>query len=138
MKFFDLSPKFVEELAGCDKVIATAGNQLISECRYFGKPILTIPEPGQYEQAVNAHFVEEIGLGRACEVKNLSPEVIQDFISGFQCRSERIPNGIFEVIRVIREQLSTVLSVEPALKTGDDGPKVNRTLQNRGHALETT
>jgi uncharacterized protein (TIGR00661 family) len=137
MKFFDLSPKFVEELAACDKVISTAGNQLISECRYFGKPILTIPEPGQYEQAVNAHFVEEIGLGRSCAVKKLTPEVIQDFISSFQCQSERIPNGIFEVIRVIREQLSTVLSVEPQLKSGDDVVEVNRTLRNRGHALKT-
>jgi len=137
MKFFDLSPKFIEDLASCDKVIATAGNQLISECRYFGKPILTIPEPGQYEQAVNAHFVEEIGLGRACEVKNLTPEIIQDFFSSTWGQSEGIPNGVFEVIRVIREQLSTVLGVEPEPKTGDDISQVNRTLRNRGHALET-
>lgn len=135
MQFFDLSPNFVQHLAACDKVIASAGNQLISECRYLGKPILAIPEPGQYEQAVNACFVEEIGLGRSCEAERLTPEVVQSFLSGFQLRSERTPNGISEVIRVIQETLSSVLSVEPARKTREDVSKVSRMLQNRDPAL---
>ena len=119
-RFFDLSPHFVDDLASCDRVISTAGNQLISECRYFQKPILAIPEPGQYEQGVNAHFVEEIGLGKSCEVDNLTADVVNTFISSFKSRSEQIPNGISDVIRVIRQHLPSVFSVESQDGTGEN------------------
>jgi hypothetical protein len=101
-------------------VIAPAGNQLISECRYFQKSILAIPEPGQYEQGVNAHFVEEIGLGRSYEVDQLSSDAVNTFISRFNCSSERIPNGISDVIHVIRQHLPSVFSVESQAGSGED------------------
>lgn len=119
-RFFDLSPNFVHDLATCDRVIAPAGNQLISECRYFQKPILAIPEPGQYEQAVNAHFAEEIGLGSSCEVSQLSSEIVNTYISGFSCQSNRIPNGVHDVIRVIQTYLPHVFSVESQSGSGED------------------
>ncbi|MBD3672789.1 MAG: hypothetical protein HUJ26_04620 [Planctomycetaceae bacterium] len=119
-RFFDLSPDFVHDLASCDRVIAPAGNQLISECRYFQKPILAIPEPGQYEQAINAHFAEEIGLGTSCEVSELTTEILNTFISRFSCRSNRIPNGVHDVIRVIRTYLPNVFGVESYGDSGED------------------
>ena len=47
--------KFAADLASSRAVVATAGHQLISEARYFGKPLLVVPMPNQHEQAINAH-----------------------------------------------------------------------------------
>jgi uncharacterized protein (TIGR00661 family) len=51
--FCPLGPSFVKDLAGCKALLCTAGNQLITEARYYQKPCLVVPEPGQYEQYVN-------------------------------------------------------------------------------------
>jgi len=36
---------------------------LISECLYLRKEVLLLPIEGQYEQMVNAHYVQKLGLG---------------------------------------------------------------------------
>ena len=35
---------FLEDLAGCRAVVSTAGNQLMGEAIYLGKPVLVLPE----------------------------------------------------------------------------------------------
>jgi uncharacterized protein (TIGR00661 family) len=55
--------RFVADLASCSALICTAGNQLVGEAIYLGKPVLAIPEPGNYEQYVNAHFVARMNAG---------------------------------------------------------------------------
>ncbi len=54
---------FLNDLAGCRGVVASAGFSLISECMYFKKKMLLIALAGQYEQIVNADYVERLGLG---------------------------------------------------------------------------
>lgn len=54
---------FLEDLASCRGVIATAGFSLISECLHFKKRMLLLPIVGQYEQMVNGRYVEALGLG---------------------------------------------------------------------------
>ena len=44
-------------------VIASAGFSLISECMYLKKKMLLLPLAGQYEQIINAHYVQKLGLG---------------------------------------------------------------------------
>src|SRR5699024_7821590 len=53
---------FVRDLAGCGAVMATAGNQLLSESVYLGKPILAMPED-VVEQRLNARAIEAMGVG---------------------------------------------------------------------------
>lgn len=55
--------RFVEDLASCTGLVTTAGNQLIGEAIHLGKPVLAMPEPGNYEQHINAHFIRESGAG---------------------------------------------------------------------------
>jgi uncharacterized protein (TIGR00661 family) len=69
---------FLQDLASCRGVIATAGFSLISECLYFKKPMLLMPIRDQYEQITNAHYIEKIGLGRG--TKDIDPETIQSFV----------------------------------------------------------
>ena len=58
-------PRFIDDLAGCAAVVSTAGNQLVGEALYLGKPMLVMPEALNFEQAVNAHFLVHSGAGWA-------------------------------------------------------------------------
>ncbi|MHC4743282.1 MAG: glycosyltransferase family protein, partial [Planctomycetota bacterium] len=54
---------FLSDLASSRGVIASAGFSLLSECLYLKKKMLLQPVAGQYEQVINAHYIEKLGLG---------------------------------------------------------------------------
>ncbi|MCL5280318.1 MAG: hypothetical protein M1376_10470 [Planctomycetes bacterium] len=54
---------FATDLASARGVIASAGYSLISECLYLRKKMLLLPLVGQYEQLINARYIEKLGLG---------------------------------------------------------------------------
>ena len=58
---------FLADLAAARGVIASAGFSLISECMYLQKKMLLLPLAGQYEQIINAHYVQKLGLGISSE-----------------------------------------------------------------------
>jgi uncharacterized protein (TIGR00661 family) len=58
---------FLVDLASARGVIASAGFSLISECLHLKKKMLLLPVAGQYEQIINAHYVQELGLGVSAE-----------------------------------------------------------------------
>ena len=58
---------FLADLAAACGVIASAGFSLISECMYLKKKMLLLPLAGQYEQIINAHYVQKLGLGISAE-----------------------------------------------------------------------
>ena len=69
---------FLADLAGARGVIASAGFSLISECMYLKKRMLLLPLAGQYEQIINAHYVEKLGLG--ISAKKLGEAVLAKFL----------------------------------------------------------
>ena len=70
---------FLADLAGCRGVIASAGFSLISECMYLKKKMLLLPLAGQYEQIINAHYIEKLGLGISSE--KLDEAVLARFLA---------------------------------------------------------
>ena len=54
---------FIEDLASCRGVIASAGFTLIGEALHMGKPYLATPVRGQFEQVMNARYIEHLGYG---------------------------------------------------------------------------
>jgi uncharacterized protein (TIGR00661 family) len=74
------SEGFVQDLAGCRAVISTAGNQLIGEAIHFGKPILAVPEDA-FEQRLNAHMIERMGVGMRSTLAGLTPSDIDRFLA---------------------------------------------------------
>ena len=70
---------FVHDLAHCRAVISTAGNQLIGEAIHFGKPVLAMPEDA-FEQRLNAHMIERMGVGMRAELTRLTPSDIDRFL----------------------------------------------------------
>jgi uncharacterized protein (TIGR00661 family) len=58
---------FLADLASARGVVASAGFSLISECLYLKKKMLLLPLAGQYEQIINAHYIQKLGLGLSAE-----------------------------------------------------------------------
>jgi uncharacterized protein (TIGR00661 family) len=85
LKFFDIDVfRFIEDLATSRALISTAGNQLVGEALYLGKSVLAMPEPGNYEQQINAHFLQQSGAGLAHELEQLSAASIRSFLERFR------------------------------------------------------
>jgi uncharacterized protein (TIGR00661 family) len=56
---------FVDDLASAKAVVTNGGLTLIGEAVYLGKPIFSVPVGNQYEQILNARYLEELGYGLA-------------------------------------------------------------------------
>ncbi|MCB9858427.1 MAG: hypothetical protein H6818_22305 [Phycisphaerales bacterium] len=70
---------FIEDVASSRAVFATAGNQLLGEIRYFGKPVLAMPQDC-LEQRINAYQVETLGQGMNVARGELTPEILRAFL----------------------------------------------------------
>jgi uncharacterized protein (TIGR00661 family) len=68
---------FVTDLASARAVVTNGGLSLIHEAVYLGKPILSVPVRHQFEQEMNARYVEQYGYGLA------SPEFDGDVLEAF-------------------------------------------------------
>jgi uncharacterized protein (TIGR00661 family) len=54
---------FLHDIASSKGVVGSAGFSLISECMHLKKKMLLLPLSGQYEQFINAYYVQSLGLG---------------------------------------------------------------------------
>ncbi len=73
--FPDPDRDFITSLAGCAGVVAPAGHQLLSEALYLKKPVLAVPQQGQYEQRLNARMLRASGWGRGTDMKKLKEDL---------------------------------------------------------------
>ena len=55
--------RFIEHLATARAVIAGGGFTLMGEAIFFQKPMLSVPLVGQFEQTLNAAYLERLGYG---------------------------------------------------------------------------
>ena len=70
---------FYKEFASCKAVIANGGFGLIGEALHLKKPILSIPVRKQFEQVLNALYLEKLGFGEFHE--DLDPAKLNSFLS---------------------------------------------------------
>lgn len=90
LRFFEVDERrFMEDLASCEAVVSTAGNQLVGEALYLRKPVLAVPEPHNFEQAINGHFLQQSGGGR-CVTGNLSVADMLSFLDDLEVLRARI------------------------------------------------
>jgi uncharacterized protein (TIGR00661 family) len=73
---------FVEDLRTARGVVANGGFTLLSEAVYLRKPVLACPVRKQFEQILNARYLEALGYGLAAD--ELTPERLGEFL-------ERVP-----------------------------------------------
>jgi uncharacterized protein (TIGR00661 family) len=81
---------FQADLASCAALVATAGNQLVGEALYLGKPCFVMPEARNYEQYINAHFLKQTGAGTGMELELVTPTALRDFVARLDAYTVRI------------------------------------------------
>ncbi len=74
---------FVDDLRTARAVVSGGSFTLMSECVFLHKPMLSVPVRKQFEQVLNARYLERLGYGVAAE------EITEDGLGGFL---ERIPD----------------------------------------------
>jgi uncharacterized protein (TIGR00661 family) len=70
---------FVEDLRTARGVVANGGFTLLGEAVYLRRPVLSVPVGKQFEQVVNARYLELEGFGMAAE--ELTGPVLGDFLA---------------------------------------------------------
>ena len=80
---------FIEDLASARAVIAGGGFTLMGEAVYLHKPMLSVPLAKQFEQVMNARYLEREGFGR--EARSLEdPAVIPRFLEAIPGCEEKL------------------------------------------------
>lgn len=74
--------EFFQDLAQARAVITNGGFTLISEALYLGKPVLSVPVKKQFEQILNAIYLERLGYGEFHQ--DLEEEDIANFLSNLE------------------------------------------------------
>jgi uncharacterized protein (TIGR00661 family) len=70
---------FIADLASARAVVAGGGFTLMGEAVYLHKPMLSIPVGKQFEQVLNARWLEKLGYGRMCERLD-DPAILRSFL----------------------------------------------------------
>jgi uncharacterized protein (TIGR00661 family) len=107
---------FLEDLASCRAVISTAGNQLIGEALYLGKPVCVVAE-ACVEQRLNAAAVERLGIGMRLSARQFTVDRLRAFLANldhYQANIGRhVRDGVQESLEAIEQFLG---ELAPAAK----------------------
>jgi uncharacterized protein (TIGR00661 family) len=109
---------FVDDLAGCRAVICAAGNQLLGESLFLGKPVMALPEEYHHEQMINAHFIEHLGVGMWSTLETLTADKLAEFrerepqfravLQSMQGRLDGTADALAEIQRLLEPAVSQV------------------------------
>jgi uncharacterized protein (TIGR00661 family) len=97
---------FVEDLRTARGVVAGGGFSLLSEAVYLGKPVLSVPLEGQFEQVMNARYLQREGFG-LCALE-VTPAILTEFLARLEefeealARYEQVGNSV--ALRTIEER----------------------------------
>jgi len=108
--------RFVADLASCRALVATAGNTLVGEALYLQKPILALPEPGNVEQLIHAHFIAHSGCGEVADPATVDAATVQNFLARlgqFRPYTHRHRlQGLEATIEAIEQTLEQLITTE--------------------------
>lgn len=79
---------FVKDLASSKAVVANGGLSLIGEALYLGKPIFSVPVRNQFEQILNARYLEILGYG--LEAPKIDPQLLRLFLDEHHRYASRV------------------------------------------------
>jgi uncharacterized protein (TIGR00661 family) len=82
---------FVDDLASARAVVAGGGFTLLGEAVFLRKPTLAVPVQGQFEQFLNARYIQKLNYGRFAAHLN-DPATIRDFQAALSSCEESLSN----------------------------------------------
>jgi len=81
--------RFIADLASARAVIAGGGFTVMGEAVYLRKPMLSVPLANQFEQTLNARYLQYIGYGRWTEaIEDVA--VVRDFLDAVPACEEKL------------------------------------------------
>lgn len=96
---------FLEDLASSRGVITGGGFSLLGEAVYLGKPILSVPIKGQFEQLMNSRYIEREGYGHSA--RSVDRSVVDRFLASLDEPRESLEDypreGNGDAVRTIVE-----------------------------------
>lgn len=101
---------FLADLASCAYVVCGGSHNLMSEALHYGKPVLSFPVAGAFEQTLNALYLERLGYGRMADMRRLTPNLLPDFEKDLDARRERIAGGNFCGNEAVNELVDAFLA----------------------------
>jgi uncharacterized protein (TIGR00661 family) len=111
---------FLEDLASCRAVISTAGNQLIGEALYLGKPVCVMPE-ACVEQRLNAAAVERLGIGMRVAARQFSAERLRAFLANWDHYAGNLGRHVHDGLRDSLDAIELFLTeLAPAARRAVD------------------
>jgi uncharacterized protein (TIGR00661 family) len=78
------------DMASCNFVICGGGHTLMSEALYYGKPIISLPVKGAFEQWLNAYSLQKLGYGLHLDMHHLDEAAVAGFESRVEACRERV------------------------------------------------
>jgi uncharacterized protein (TIGR00661 family) len=100
---------FVSSLAASAALVTTAGNQVVGEAIFLGKPVLALPELGNAEQEVNASLLVVSGAGMALPMARLDLPHLRAFVArlpGLRAQCSRLhPGGNQQALAAVVQHL---------------------------------
>ncbi|HXU73462.1 MAG TPA: MJ1255/VC2487 family glycosyltransferase [Polyangia bacterium] len=120
---------FVRDLASARAVLAGGGFSLMGEAVYLGKPMLSVPLKGQFEQTLNALYLQKLGYGEYH--RELSEAAIAAFLA-------RAPEYARNVAAHKQERNTAILGKLDALiaEIAANGRLVSRGAEPREDEIE--
>jgi uncharacterized protein (TIGR00661 family) len=109
--------KFIEDLRTARGVIASGGFTLMGEAVYLRRPMLAVPLRKQFEQVMNARYLEATGYGLAAD--ELTSRRLGEFIERLPDFSARLAGYHQDGNNELLAKLDQVL----AQATSPDGPR---------------
>jgi uncharacterized protein (TIGR00661 family) len=107
---------FVKDLASCRAVVAPGGFSLMGEALHLRKPMLAVPLRKQFEQLLNALYLERLGYGRCCF--QLSVGAIHEFWADLEQHEQALASyrqdGNQQILRKLDQLLAEIDSARAA------------------------
>ncbi|HXK20763.1 MAG TPA: MJ1255/VC2487 family glycosyltransferase [Polyangiaceae bacterium] len=100
---------FIDDLRTSRAVVAGGGYTLMSEAVYLHKPLLSLPVQGQFEQTLNALYLQQLGYGRHAEV--LDEKTLNAFLVDVPRHAEALKGYAQDGNRLMFEALDQQLAL---------------------------
>jgi len=98
---------FIDDLRTCRGVIAGGGFTLMSEAVYLHKPVLSVPIEGQFEQVLNALYLQQLGYG--LHAKTLTASDLDVFLEKLPAFTQALAGYQQDGNKVIVSRLNALL-----------------------------
>ena len=103
--------EFIENLASAKAVLANGGFSFLSEAVYLQKPVLSVPIANQFEQFVNAAYIDKLGYGR--HFTTFTPDNLRSFLYDLPKFQENLSTYQQNGNQILLDHLKAKLAITP-------------------------